>query len=138
MLGTSLYCFLSILDPVTAVILIFKHATFLHLSDLSAESALTHAEMDYWLSKIDLKIQEHLVASSYKGSVEQFAHFIMATDIGLFILAPVKIISHQAFTSIISVFCWKECKERPFVWEGLKTCLVKLSYKSIKLSRRDQ
>ena len=87
-----------------AVILIFKHANFLKHSNLSTESALTHAEMDFWASKIDLKIQEHLVASSHQDSVEQFAHFIMATDIGLFILAFVKIISHQAFTSIISVF----------------------------------
>ena len=60
--------------------------------------------MDFWASKVDLKIQEHLVASSYKDFVEQFAHFIMATDIGLFILVSGKIISHQAFTSIILVF----------------------------------
>ena len=85
-----------------AVILILKHATLLHLSNLSEESALTHAEMDFWASKIDLRIQEHLVASSDKDSVEQFACFIMATDIGLFILTSVKIVSYQAFTSIIS------------------------------------
>ena len=88
-----------------AVILIFKHATFLRLSNLSAESALTYAEMDYWASKIDLKIQEYLMASSHENSVDQFADFIMATDIGLFIFAFVKIISHQAFTSINSLFC---------------------------------
>ena len=87
-----------------AVILIFKHATFLCLSNSSAESALTYAEMDYWASKVDLKIQEYLVASSHEDPLEQFTHFIMVTDIGLFILASVKIISHQAFTSIISVF----------------------------------
>ena len=104
MLGTLFYCFLSVFNSVKAVILIFKHASFLRFSNLSAESALTHAEMDFWASRIDLKIQEHLVASSHEHSVEQFAHFIMASDIGLFILASVKKISHQAFTSIILVF----------------------------------
>ena len=87
-----------------AVIIIFKHATFLKLSTSSVESALKHAEMDFWASKIDLKIQEHLIASSHENSVKQFAGFIMATDIGLFIPASFKIISHQAFTSIILVF----------------------------------
>ena len=88
-----------------AVILIFKHATTLYPSKLLAESALIHAEIDFWASKTDMKIQEHLVASSHEYSVEQYAHFIMATDIGLFILTSVKIISHPAFASIISVCC---------------------------------
>ena len=91
MLGTSISCFLSVFDSMKAVILIFKHATFLRLLGSSQESALTHAEMDFWASKIDLKIQEHLRASSHENSVEQFSDFIMATDIGLFILASVKI-----------------------------------------------
>ena len=82
-----------------AVILIFKHATFILPSYSSTKSALTQAEIDFWASKNDLKIQEHLVASSHEDSVEQFAHFIMATHIGLFILTFVKITSHQAFTS---------------------------------------
>ena len=68
-----------------AVIIIFKQATFLMISDTPAESALNHAEMDFWASKIDLKIQEHLVAFSHKNTVGQFADFIMATDIGLII-----------------------------------------------------
>ena len=96
--------FLTVFDSVEAVILIFKHATFLRLSNSSVESALTHAEMDFWASKIDLKIQDHLLASSYENSVEQFADFIMTTNIGLFILISSRIISHQAFTSIILVF----------------------------------
>ena len=106
------YCFLCVFNMVEAVIIIFKHANFLKLSYSSAQSALTHAEMDFWVSKIDLKIQEYLVASSYKHSVKQFAHFIMATDIGLFILASIGIISHQAFTSIVLVFSWKDAKKR--------------------------
>ena len=65
---------------VKAVILILKHATFLRLSNLSPESALTHAELDYREAKIDLKIQQHLTASSQEQSVELFAAFIMATD----------------------------------------------------------
>ena len=84
-----------------AAILIFKHATFLCLS-MDAESALTQADMDYQAANIDLKIQEHLASSLQEHSVEYFAHFIMTTDIGVFILAYVKITSHQPF-SIISV-----------------------------------
>jgi hypothetical protein len=87
-----------------AVILILKHATFLRLSNLSPESALTHAELDYQKANIDLKIQQHLMASSQEHSVKQFASFIMATDLGWFILASVSIISHQAFGAI-SAFC---------------------------------
>ena len=100
------------------VILILKHATCLRLLGLSPASALTHAELDYQEANIDSKIQEHLAVSAQEHTVEQFSDFIMATDIGLFILAPVKMISHQAFTSIISVFCWKECKEKTI---GLKS-----------------
>jgi len=88
---------------VEAVILILKHATFLRLSDLTSESAITRAELDYREANIDLKIRQYLTASSQEHSVEQFAGFIMATDIGSFILASVKIISHQA-VSVSSVF----------------------------------
>ena len=104
--------FLSVFNSVEAVIIIFKHATFLRLSSSSAKSALTQAEIDFWASKIDLKIQEHLVASFHENSVEQFADFIMTTDIGLFILSSFKITSHHLFTSIILVLYWKECKEK--------------------------
>ena len=88
-----------------AVITIFKHATFIRLSRSSGESALTHAEMDFWASKVDLIIQKHLVASSHENTVKQFADFIMATDIGLFIFSLDKIISHHSFTSTILVLC---------------------------------
>ena len=74
-----------------AIIIIFKHATLLKVSSSSAESALTQAEMDFCTSKIDLKIQEYLVACSHVTSVEKFADFIMATDIGLFILSLVRL-----------------------------------------------
>ena len=71
---------------VEAVILILKHATFLCLSNLSPESPLTHAELDYLEANIDLRIQQHLSTSSQEPSFELFAGFIMATDIGSFIL----------------------------------------------------
>ena len=81
-----------------AVIFIAKHASSLYFPFGSAESkaklALIHADMDFGASKIGLKIQEHLAAASHGYSVDQFAHFIMATDIGLFILTFVKIISY--------------------------------------------
>jgi hypothetical protein len=65
-----------------AVTLIFKHATFLRLSNLP-ESALTYAELDYQKANIDVAIQQHLMAHGPEHSVEQFADFIMGTDIGL-------------------------------------------------------
>jgi hypothetical protein len=87
------------LTIVEAVILILKHATSLLLSNLLLpESALTHAELEYREANIDLKIQQLLEASSQEHTVKFFAGFIMATDIGLFILVSVKqavkIISH--------------------------------------------
>jgi hypothetical protein len=79
---------------VKAVILILKHATSLHLLDFSRESALTQADLAYQEANIDLNIQQFLAASSQEHSVQLFAGFIMATDIGLFILASGTKISH--------------------------------------------
>ncbi|KAH9081436.1 hypothetical protein EDB83DRAFT_544428 [Lactarius deliciosus] len=64
-----------------AVILIFKHATFLRLSNVTSKSALPRAELDYRDANIDSSIQKYLMASSQEHSVELFAAFIMATDI---------------------------------------------------------
>jgi hypothetical protein len=72
------------------VILILKHATLLASS--SPQSALICADMGYREANIDLKVQQHLTASSQEHSVVLHAGFIMATDIGLFILASVKMI----------------------------------------------
>ncbi|KAH9028116.1 hypothetical protein EDB85DRAFT_1628732 [Lactarius pseudohatsudake] len=66
---------------ILAVILILKHATFIRLSNISPESALTHAELQYRHANIDLKIQQYLTTSSQEHSIELFAVFIMATDI---------------------------------------------------------
>jgi hypothetical protein len=84
-----------------AVILILKHATFLRLSNLSPELALIQAELAYQKANIDSKIKQLLRASSQEYSVQLFSSFIMATDIGLLIPESVKIISHQAFRSIL-------------------------------------
>jgi len=68
------------LHLIFAVILILKHATLLRLSNLQ-ESALTQAELDYQKANMDLVIQQHLMAYAPEHSVEQFASFIMGTDI---------------------------------------------------------
>jgi hypothetical protein len=93
---------------VKAVILILKHATLLQLSE-SYVSALTRAELDYQNAKIDLNIHQ-LLASSSENSVKKFVEFIMATDIGLFILAFIILMSYQAFSaiSIFSQHTWIE------------------------------
>ncbi|KAH9018571.1 hypothetical protein EDB84DRAFT_1581506 [Lactarius hengduanensis] len=66
---------------ILAVILIFKHATFLRLSNMTSKSALIRAELDYRDANIDSSIQKYLTASSQEHSVELFAAFIIATDI---------------------------------------------------------
>lgn len=96
------------LTIVKAVIIILKHATLLRLSNLSPQSALTHANLDYLAADIDLKIEQHLTASLEVHTIEEFAGFLMDTDIGWFFLAFVKIMSHQAF-SAISVFSRNTC-----------------------------
>ena len=65
-----------------AVVLILRHAAVLCLSSSAYESALTNVELAYREANIDLKIQQNLIASPQEHSVEQFAAFIMATDIG--------------------------------------------------------
>jgi hypothetical protein len=86
---------------VEAIILILRHATFLRFSNTPG-AALTQAEVDYQESNIDLKIQEYLEASTSED-VGQFASFIKATEIGVFVLLYVATISYQT-SSIISVF----------------------------------
>ncbi|KAH9010498.1 hypothetical protein EDB83DRAFT_2450460 [Lactarius deliciosus] len=66
---------------VAAVILILKQATFLRLSNMSAELALTHAEVDYRKGNIDSNIRQRLTAPSQVHSDESFASFIMALDL---------------------------------------------------------
>ena len=76
-----------------AVLLIFKHAMFLQPSN-TTESALNIAGLDYQKGDIDLKIQDYLKASSPEHSIEELAFFIMNTEIGMFIVYIVILISH--------------------------------------------
>jgi hypothetical protein len=71
---------------IKAVIIILKHASFLLLSNLSAKSALTQAEIDYRAGNTALKIQQFLTGSPQEHTVGHFSQFIMANDIGLFFL----------------------------------------------------
>ena len=82
------------------VILILKHATFLRLSN-QPKQALTLAEQDYQEAKIDLKINEYLKAFTPKDSVEKFADFIMATNIGLFMHSSITTISHDSLQPML-------------------------------------
>ena len=79
-----------------AVTLILKHATFLRLSHLP-QSAITYAEVDYQKANMDVTIQQHLITHGSEHSIEQFAHFIMNTDIGLCILPFVTSISYDSY-----------------------------------------
>ena len=49
---------------------------------------------DYEETRIDLKIQEHLKAFTPEDSVEKFADFIMAINIGLYMYLYVTRIPH--------------------------------------------
>ena len=70
---------------VKAVTLILKHATLLRTSN-QPEAALTNVDLNYQKANIDESIQQYLMACASELSVEQFAGFIMGTDIGLFVL----------------------------------------------------
>jgi len=63
-----------------AVTVILKHATLLRISN-SSEAALTNAALDYQRANVDESIQQYLTECVSELSVEQFAGFIMCTDI---------------------------------------------------------
>lgn len=116
-----------------AVILILKHASILRLSNLSPESALAQAELDYQVGHTDLEIQDLLMASSQEHSVELFTAFIMATNISVFILTSFKIISHKLsvpFQSLIETHASVDGKKPWFkrVLEPLKKSMKKDKY----------
>ena len=105
-----IFIFSVYLIPVKAVTLILKHATYLRTS-MSPESALADADLNYQKANIDVTIQQHLTACAAEQSAEQFVHFIMSTDISLFIfLTFVTSISHYSF-SVISVLSTSKCIE---------------------------
>ena len=64
------------------------------------ELALRHADQQYQGANIDLCIQEYLTATSQEQSVMLFEDFIIATDMGLFILA----------SSLLSKYLIKLCR----------------------------
>ena len=102
-----------------AIILIFKHAATLCLSGISAELALTQAELNYHQANIASKIQEHFTASYEEYSTEQFIGFLMDTNIGLSSLASIKIIADAFFQSHQYNENWKPtCKEQASVEWG--------------------
>jgi len=69
----------SYLHLMLAVTLILKHATLLRSSP--SPVALTNVELNYQKANIDESIQQYLTACTSEPSVEQFAGFIMHTDI---------------------------------------------------------
>jgi hypothetical protein len=89
-----------VINLVAALMIILKHATSLRALSLSPASALKYAELDYQEANIDLKIQEHLMASSQQVSVQQFSAFVMATDIGWSIFASAKITFIKVFSIV--------------------------------------
>jgi len=68
------------LQLIFAVILILKHATLLRFSN-SQKLALGYAELGYQKANIDAVIEQHLREGGLEHSVEEFAGFIMGTDI---------------------------------------------------------
>ena len=66
-----------------AVTLILKHATLLQTSNLKIKEVLINVDLNYRKANIDESIQQFLIACASELSVEQFASFIMVTDIGL-------------------------------------------------------
>ena len=68
-----------------AATLILKHATLLRTSH-PPEAALNIVDLAYQRANIDESIQQFLSACALDISVEQFAGFVMGTEIGMFIL----------------------------------------------------
>ena len=87
---------------VKAVTLILKHATLLRTTN-QPEAALTNVELDYQRANLDESIQQFLTECASDVSVEQFASFIMGTEIGLFILLPFVTSISYCSSSVISV-----------------------------------
>ena len=83
-----------------ALLLIFKHAMFLRHSNRKKESALNLAGLSYQKGDIDLKIQDYLKASFSEPPVEEITSFIIATDIGMFIVALLFSYLIKVFSSI--------------------------------------
>jgi hypothetical protein len=128
-----------------AVTLILKHA-FLQLSDwsLPPEAALTNAELDYQKANIDVAIQQHLMASASEVSVEQFASFIMGTDIGFvyssishfYILSPFQLLNQGLKQSQISCIFGLTVEEYYKKDKLVQCCMVSIVTPCIVLTNK--
>jgi hypothetical protein len=96
-----------------AVIIILKHATTLRPSN-TPEQALTLAQVDYKKANVGLKIQEYLKIFPAEGSVEQFADFIMATNIGLLCIYLIQQYLISAFTLQAKQLHREDCQGKQF------------------------
>jgi hypothetical protein len=66
----------------------YAHVTTLLQTSNLPETALANVDLAYQRANIDGSIQQYLTDCASDVSVEQFAGFIMGTEIGLFILLP--------------------------------------------------
>jgi hypothetical protein len=67
-----------------AAIIFWKHATTLHASGFSFDSALAQAELDYQKSNIGSCVASHFTAPPQQYSVQEFVDFIMCAQVCLF------------------------------------------------------
>ena len=102
-----------------AVTLILKHATLLRTSNLP-KVALTSVDLDFRKQNIDKSIQQYLTAHPSDPSVEQFAGFIMGTEIGWFILLLFVTSISYCPVSVISVLshCHGHCIDDSVSWNS--------------------
>ena len=112
-----IFIFRVYLTFVKAATLILKHATLLQASN-PPKVALMDVELHYQKANIDESIQQYITTSASEISVEKFAGFIMATNIGLFTLLLFDTsISYCPF-SFISVFSQYRCIEDTVCWNS--------------------
>ena len=103
---------------VKAATLILKHATLSQITSSNRlQVALTNVELDYQKANIDESIQQYLTICAPELSVDQFAGFIMVTDIGLFMLLLFDTTSYCPF-SLISVLSQYRCIEDTVSWNS--------------------
>ena len=100
-----------------AVTLILKHATLLQTSN-EPKAALTNVDLDYQKQNIDKSIQQYLTAHASHLSEEQFAGFIMGTEIGWLILLLFITSISYCLSSVITVLSHYRCLDVMFSLYG--------------------
>ena len=88
------------LTSEVAIILLFKHAAVLCLSEIPAKSALTQAESNFQKAKIASQIKNHFTASYQEYSIEHITNFLINTNIGLFGYAFLQIMADITFQAV--------------------------------------